>query len=133
MSRRRNINIGSEVELLWNFHPEHVRDGPADGVPITITASPRRTIHVTTDREYFTHLVQGFKATMQALVLNYAQRRGLRIRGTRWILDLPLFFFPTDMDSGEQIRVSRGNVTLRGLTVERFTEIFELIQSGTIN
>jgi len=39
--RTRQRIVGPAVLRLWNFHPEHIRDGPADGVPITITARPR--------------------------------------------------------------------------------------------
>lgn len=46
MTRRvRPRILPPRIRRLWHFHPEHITNGPADGVPITITARPEEVIN----------------------------------------------------------------------------------------
>ena len=54
--RNRPRIVSPAVLRLWNFHPEHVRDGPADGVPITITGLPATLSSVTSTTYYWIEL-----------------------------------------------------------------------------
>lgn len=136
--RNRPRIVSPAVLRLWNFHPEHVRDGPADGVPITITARPLDVDDPVSDQEYFQHLVQGFHATLEALVRNYLRRNRFPAMTRAQIRRLPVFFYPTDLrGQGEQIRTRQGRTTLNDLTVVLSTnpkdlimEIFNTAQSG---
>lgn len=133
MSRRtRQRIVGPEINLLWNFHPAHIRDGPADGFPINILATPRN-VPGTSDHEYFVHLVEGFRTTFEVLIQSYISRHGYQHLNRAQILDLPIFLFPTETTGlGESITVSQGNMTLRTLNTESIETIYAMSQSNTI-
>ena len=129
--RTRQRIVGPAIQRLWNFHPEHIRDGPADGVPITITARPL-DVAGTTDHEYFVHLVEGFESTLMTLIRSYISRHGYNNLTRTRIRNLPFFLFPTETGGlGEIIQVKEGATTLSRLTVDTVQSIFETSQSNT--
>ena len=127
--RTRQRIVGPAIQRLWNFHPEHIRDGPADGVPITITARPL-DVAGTTDHEYFVHLVLGFESTLMTLIRSYISRHGYNSLTRTQIRNLPFFLFPTETGGlGEINQVKEGATTLARLTVDTVQSIFETSQS----
>lgn len=121
--------VSRAVQRLWSFVPSHVRDGPVDGLPITITAHPIEMRGVG-EAEYWEHLVQGFKVTLRVLVKNYIRRSGNIARMTdAQINSLPIYVHPTDIDQGNQFQVQLGRTTLRDLTIDLIRQLFDVSQS----
>jgi hypothetical protein len=72
------------VLQLWKFNSEHIREGPFDGMPLLLHATPILTN--APFNEYVTHLVTGTRIGVIALVQAYCRRRHIRILTSNEIL-----------------------------------------------
>lgn len=64
--------------LLWRFHSEHISQGPFDGMPLLLNATPieRRGIN---QFQYTVHLTTALQVNIIALVQAYNRRNHTRI------------------------------------------------------
>lgn len=65
------------VLQLWKFRSEHIREGPFDGLPLLLHATP--IVSDSSFDMYVTHLVTGTRINIIALVQAYCRRRHIRI------------------------------------------------------
>ena len=88
--------LDPERRLLWIVNSDHIRGGPANHVPIKITARPIDVPGVSL-AEYIFELVLAFRGAMEVLVGRYVHRFHRRTLSVPAIRNLPIFFFPTDV------------------------------------
>lgn len=72
------------ARLLWRFHSEHIREGPFDGMPLLLHATPIPTN--ANHFEYIVHLTTATQVNIIALVQAYCRRSNIRILSQNEIL-----------------------------------------------